>query len=117
MLEDSEGDLLRLLPFQRAYLEIYDLVQDQRIEKFSGLGAIIQSEIWMNLKEHGYRGESKMRAFRMIVAIDRMFREIVAAQEKKQREAAKEEEEGPAAGIAKLKEQSPGDARKASKAI
>jgi hypothetical protein len=53
----------------------------------------VHSEIWNNLEKFDYEGQIKMRAFRMVVGTDEIFRDFaIKAQDKKSKRGNKPDE-------------------------
>ena len=53
----------------------------------------MHSEIWNNLEKFDYEGQIKMRAFRMVVGTDEIFRDFtIKAQDKKSKRGNKPDE-------------------------
>lgn len=54
------------------------------------IGTLVHSEIWNNLEKFDYEGQIKLRAFRVIVATDEIFRDFaIKAQDKKDKRGNK----------------------------
>jgi len=53
---------------------MWELCQSQRYGQGMTLGSLVHSEIWNNLEQLEYEGHEKERAFRVILAIDEIFR-------------------------------------------
>jgi hypothetical protein len=56
------------------------------------VGTLVHSEIWNNLENLEYENHPKMRGFRVIIAVDEIFRGYaMKAQERKTKRGAKSE--------------------------
>ncbi len=54
------------------------------------VGTLVHSEIWNNLEKFEFEGQIKMRAFRVVIATDEIFRDYaIKAQDKKNKRGAK----------------------------
>jgi len=54
------------------------------------VGTLVHSEIWNNLEKLEFDGQIKMRAFRVVVTVDEIFRDFaIKAQDKKNKRGAK----------------------------
>jgi len=78
-------------PFQFEALNMFEVMQHQRHGVGMGLGEIIHSELWGDLKELGWRGAKKTRMFRLVIEIDRAFRDAYNERDKKQKDKEKPE--------------------------
>ncbi len=90
--DETEG-LIRDLPqHQREWVSIWELCQSQRYGQGMTVGTLVHSEIWNNLEKLEFEGHPKMRAFRVVIAVDEAFREFaLKAQERKMKRGAKGE--------------------------
>jgi hypothetical protein len=54
------------------------------------VGTLVHSEIWNNIEKLEFEGQIKMRAFRVVVTVDEIFRDFaIKAQDKKNKRGAK----------------------------
>lgn len=72
---ESEGKLLNLPPEQQEWLYVWELCSSQRYEQGMGLGTLVHSEIWNNLRELGVPREERFKYFRIVNGVDAIFRE------------------------------------------
>ncbi len=88
-LKESEH-IEHVYPFQYEALNLFEVMQHQRHGVGMGLGEIIHSELWGDLKELGWRGAKKTRMFRLVIEIDRAFRDAYNEKDKKTKAKQKE---------------------------
>lgn len=90
--EETEG-LIRDLPaHQQEWVSLWELCQSQRYGQGMTVGTLVHSEIWNNLEKLEFEAHPKMRAFRVIVAVDEAFREFaMKAQDRKMKRGSKGE--------------------------
>ena len=54
------------------------------------VGTLVHSEVWNNLHNFDFEGQLKLRAFRVILATDEIFRDFtIKAQDKKNKRGSK----------------------------
>mgnify|MGYP006908310236 FL=1 len=79
-----------LPPHQAEWVSLWELCQSQRYGQGMTVGTLVHSEIWNNLEKLEFEGHLKSRAFRVIVAIDEIFRGFaMKAQERKMKRGGK----------------------------
>ena len=71
---EREALLKNLPPHQQEWVSLWELCQSQRYGQGMTVGTLVHSEIWNNLEKFDYEGHPKTRAFRMVVAVDEVFR-------------------------------------------
>ena len=77
---------------QHEWVSLWELCQSQRYGQGMTVGTLVHSEIWNNLEKLEFESHLKMRAFRVIIAIDEVFRNYaIKAQERKTKRGAKPE--------------------------
>lgn len=89
--EETEALIKGLPPHQQEWVSLWELCQSQRYGQGMTVGTLVHSEIWNNLEMLDYEGHPKTRAFRMVIAVDELFREFaMKAQERKMKKGGKE---------------------------
>ncbi len=77
---------------QQEWVSLWELCQSQRYGQGMTVGTLVHSEIWNNLEKLEFDGHLKTRAFRIVVAVDEVFREFaLRAQERKMKRGSKAE--------------------------
>jgi len=93
-LEATQDDYKVLTILQQEWLLLYQKVQTQRYGYGLCLAPIIHSELWIALKERGWKGDAKLRAFDNVTRLDNLYVEIAneeQAKKKQTKEVAPEE--------------------------
>ena len=82
---------MRDLPvYQQEWVSLWELCQSQRYGQGMTVGTLVHSEIWNNLEKLEFESHLKMRAFRVIVAIDDIFRQMaIKEQDRKSKRGGK----------------------------
>lgn len=71
-------------------MSLWELCQSQRYGQGMCVGTLVHSEIWNNLSNLDFEGQMKLRAFRVVVATDEIFRDYaLKAQDKKNKRGSK----------------------------
>ena len=90
--DETEALIRDLSLHQQEWVSLWELCQSQRYGQGMTVGTLVHSEIWNNLEKLEFEGHQKMRAFRVVVAVDEAFREFaLKAQERKMKRGAKGE--------------------------
>jgi hypothetical protein len=90
--EETDGLVGGLPLHQQEWVSLWELCQSQRYGQGMTVGTLVHSEIWNNLEKLEFDGHLKTRAFRVVVAVDEVFREFaLRAQERKMKRGAKGE--------------------------
>lgn len=81
-----------LAPHQQEWVSLWELCQSQRYGQGMTVGTLVHSEIWNNLEKLEFENHLKTRAFRVIVAVDDIFRDFaIKAQDRKMKRGSKPE--------------------------
>ena len=87
--EETDGLVGSLPVHQQEWVSLWELCQSQRYGQGMTVGTLVHSEIWNNLEKLEFEGHLKTRAFRVVVAVDEVFREFaLRAQERKLKRGA-----------------------------
>lgn len=71
---------------------LWELCQSQRYGQGMTVGTLVHSEVWNNLEMLEYESHLKTRAFRVIIAVDEVFRDYaMKAQDRKMKRGSKPE--------------------------
>lgn len=90
--DETEGLIHDLPPYQQEWVSLWELCQSQRYGQGMTVGTLVHSEIWNNLENLEYESHLKTRAFRVIIAVDEVFRGFaIKAQNRKMKRGAKPE--------------------------
>lgn len=90
--EETDGLVGSLPVHQQEWVSLWELCQSQRYGQGMTVGTLVHSEIWNNLEKLEFDGHLKTRAFRIVVAVDEVFREFaLRAQERKMKRGSKGE--------------------------
>jgi len=88
--EETQALIGDLPPYQQEWVSLWELYQSQRYGQGMTVGTLVYSEIWNNLEKLEFDGQIKIRAFRVVVTVDEIFRDFaIKAQDKKNKRGAK----------------------------
>ena len=89
--DETEALIKGLPPYQQEWVSLWELCQSQRYGQGMTVGTLVHSEIWNNLEKLEFDGHPKTRAFRMVIAVDEVFREhAMKAQDRKMKRGGKD---------------------------
>ena len=88
--EETEALVRDLPPHQQEWVSLWELCQSQRYGQGMTVGTLVHSEVWNNLTMLEYENHLKTRSFRVIIAIDEVFRGFaIRAQDRKMKRPSK----------------------------